>query len=335
MIITRTPLRISFLGGGTDYPAYYRQFGGTTLATSINKYTYVTLCQLTRFFKHNIGAYYSRIELVDSLDQLQHPSIRECLRYMQVDHGVEIHVAADLPARTGLGSSSCFTVSLLHALHAMRGNMINTAQLAQQAIHVEQEMIGERVGSQDQFTCATGGLNQYHFLKDGTIRVSPVTLTQQRSEQLQSSLMLFYTGLQRTAHDIIKEQLDKTASRQIDTQLAQLAKLVDDGVAILSGDGDMDEFGHLLHEGWVLKRRFSSQTTTHQIDSWYECAISAGALGGKLLGAGGGGFLLLYVPVEKQPDVRHALRDLQEVDFGFEQEGSRVIFYESWDDNEA
>lgn len=335
MIITRTSLRISFLGGGTDYPAYFQRFGGTTLATSINKYTYVTVCKLTRFFKHQIGAYYSRVELVNALDALEHPSLRECLRYMGIDHGVEIHVAADLPARTGLGSSSCFTVSLLHALHASGGKMVSTTQLADMAIHVEQQMIHERVGCQDQYACALGGLNQYQFLTDGTIRATPITLTAKRSTHLQDSLMLFYTGLQRTAHDIIKEQLDRTSARQIDAQLARLASLVDEGVTIVGGDGDMDDFGRLLHEGWMLKRSFSSQTSTQAIDDWYQKAVKNGALGGKLLGAGGGGFLLLYVPVEQQPAVRQALTDLQEVDFAFEHEGSTVIFYEPWDKDKA
>lgn len=326
MIITRTPLRISFFGGGTDYPAYFRQHGGATLATTIDKYTYVTVSPLTDFFEHRIGVYYSKVERHAQLDQIEHPSVRECLRHMGVDNGVEIHIAADLPARSGLGSSSCFTVGLLRALFARRGQLISNRRLALVAMHVEQELIRERVGCQDQLACAVGGLNLLRFSCEGEMTAEPVVLSRERRQELEANLMLFYTGMQRTAHVIIQEQLERTSAGQLDRELGELGELVFAGLEMLNSANDLDSFGKLLHRGWMLKRKCSSKTSNARIDGWYEAARQAGAEGGKLLGAGGGGFLLLFARPDRQTAVRQALRELKQVPFAFESSGSSVIF---------
>ena len=327
MIIVRTPIRISFLGGGTDYPVYFRRHGGATLVTTIDKYTYVTVSHLTEFFDHRIGVYYSRVERVKNLGEIQHPSVRECLRFLGIEHGIEIHIVSDLPARTGLGSSSSFTVGLLKALHSLKGQMVSAEQVAEEAIHVEQDMIKERVGSQDQYACAYGGLLGLQFACDGHIRVTRVVLNQERLQALEQRLMLFYTGVRRTAHGILEEQLSHTREGEIDRELDGLKTLAEQGVELLAGSGNLVEFGTLLHEGWMLKRRCSSQVSNPSIDELYERARAHGAIGGKLLGAGGGGFILLFVEPENQARVRQAMSGLREVDFGFDNSGATIIFY--------
>lgn len=327
MIITRTPLRISFLGGGTDYPAYFRQHGGATLATTIDKYTYVTVSSLTEFFDHRVGVYYSRVERVKNLDEIEHPSVRECLRFLHIEHGVEIHIASDLPARTGLGSSSSFTVGLLKALHAFKGEMIGAEQLAREAVYVEQNMIRERIGCQDQYSCAHGGLLHLKFDCDGRISVTPVVLNQDRFQELQQRLMLFYTGIQRTAHEILEEQIERTRSGQINAELKSIGTLVEQGMHLFSNSTELAELGTLLHEGWMLKRRCSAQISNSFIDELYGRARATGAIGGKLLGAGGGGFLLLYVEPDRQSHVRQALPELRQVNFSFDNSGSTIVFY--------
>lgn len=327
MIITRTPVRVSFLGGGTDYPAYFRHHGGATLVTTIDKYTYVTVSPLTEFFDHLIGVHYSRVERVKDLDEIQHPSVRECLRFLGIERGVELHIVSDLPARTGLGSSSSFTVGLLKALHAFKGQMVSAEQVAKEAVYVEQEMIKERVGCQDQYACACGGLLHLQFGRDGGIRVTPVILSQDWLQALEQRLMLFYTGVRRTAHEILEEQLNRTQAGEINQELAGLGALVSQGLDVLTNSSHVADFGAVLHEGWMLKRRCSSQISNPWIDELYERARAAGAVGGKLLGAGGGGFLLLFVEPENQPQVRQALSELREVKFGFDNTGSMVIFY--------
>lgn len=327
MIITRTPVRISFLGGGTDYPVYFRQYGGATLVTTIDKYTYVTVSHLTEFFDYQVGVYYSRVELVKNLDEIEHPSVRECLRFLGIKQGIEIHIVSDLPARIGLGSSSSFTVGLLKALYAFKGQMVSAEQVAAEAVYVEQEMIKERVGCQDQYACAYGGLLHLQFERDGGVRVNPVVLNQERFRMLEQRLMLFYTGVQRTAHEILEEQLNRTLAGEINQELAGLGALVNQGLHILTCSIDLVEFGALLHEGWMLKHRCSSQISNPWIDQLYERARAAGAIGGKLLGAGGGGFLLLFVEQENQPQVRKVLSGLREAKFSFDNTGSTIIFY--------
>lgn len=327
MIITATPLRVSFLGGGTDYPEYFAEHGGATLGTSINKYTYITVTPLTEFFDHNIRVSYSRTELCRGVDEIQHPSVRECLRYLGIERGIEISVVSDLPARTGLGSSSSFTVGLLHALHAFLGRVVSREQLAAQAVHVERELIKERVGLQDQYTCAIGGPVHLEYHPAGRIDCTPVLLSPQRAKALEDRLLMFYTGLQRSAHEVLADQMERTRGGAITPYLKQLGQLVPQGLEILSGSENLSEFGKLLHQGWSLKRRFSDAVSNDLIDNAYEKAIRAGATGGKLLGAGGGGFLLVYVEPLYQQAVRRALSGMKEVNFKFENQGSRLVYY--------
>jgi D-glycero-alpha-D-manno-heptose-7-phosphate kinase len=326
MVITQTPVRISFLGGGTDYPEYYRQYGGATLATAIDKYTIITVHRLTRFADHRVRVHYSQVESVGHIDEIRHPSARECLRLLEVDGGVEIHYVSDLPARTGLGSSSAATVGLLLALHVFKGDGVSPEQVAAEALRVEQAMINERVGSQDQYICALGGFRHLRFAADGTVRADPVALDAARLQALEQRLLLLYTGIQRSAHQVLREQVERTIGGDNAHDLAQLKALVPRGVDLLSGGDDLSAFGELLHEGWQLKRRLSSGISTAWLDELYARALDAGAVGGKLLGAGGGGFLLLYVEPQRRALVRRALAQLPEAPFAFEHAGSQVIF---------
>lgn len=328
MIITQTPVRTSFLGGGTDYPEHFSRYGGATLGASIDKYIYITVTPLTQFFDHRIRVSYSKTELCKTVDEIQHPAVRECLRFMGIDGGIEIAVVSDLPARTGLGSSSSFTVGLLHALHAFKGELVSQEQLAAEAVHVEREMIKERVGLQDQYTCAVGGLLHLEFQDGNQVAVTPVTISRARLQALQERLMLFYTGLQRSAHEVLEQQIERTKAGTITEYLLQLGELVPQGIEVLCNGHDLSHFGELLHQAWTLKRRLSDTITNPLIDDAYERARRAGAVGGKLLGAGSGGFLLLYVEPYNQAAVRRALADMREVDFRFENRGSRLIFYQ-------
>ncbi len=327
MIITRTPLRVSFLGGGTDYPQHFLKHGGQTLGAAIDKYTYVTAKRLPDLFDYRIRVSYSRIELVKDIDRIEHPAVRESLRYCGINGGVEIGVVADLPARSGLGSSSSFTVGLLHALHAHQGQLADRAQLAAEAVHVEQDMIRERVGVQDQYTCASGGICWITCGRDGTVHVAPLPLTAERRHALEQRLILFDTGIQRHAHEVLAEQMQRTVQGDLTDDLSHLSKLVDQGVQALSGSGSLDEFGALLHDAWMVKRRLSTQITNGVIDGYYETARKAGAVGGKLLGAGAGGFLLIYARPENQERVRKALSPLHSVRFSFDFTGSTILFY--------
>lgn len=327
MIITMTPLRVSFLGGGTDYPEHFSQHGGATLATSINKFTYVTVSRLTEFFDYRIRVSYSKTELCKTVEEIQHPAVRACLQFMNIDGGVEISVVSDLPARTGLGSSSSFTVGLLHALHAFQGRIVSREQLAAEAVHVERNIIRERVGLQDQYACALGGWQHLQFTGETRVNASPLIVPSDRLAQLENRLLMFYTGLQRTAHEVVQSQLQRTTAGEITPGLTQLGQLVAEGIDILNSSHLLEYFGRLLHKGWQLKREFSNAISNSFIDSAYDRARHAGATGGKLLGAGGGGFLLLYVEPQHQQSVRAALNGMLEVQFNFEDQGSRVIFY--------
>jgi D-glycero-alpha-D-manno-heptose-7-phosphate kinase len=326
MIISMTPLRVSFLGGGTDYPEYFTQFGGQTLATTIDKYTYITVSPLTEFFDHRIRISYSKTELCKDVEEIQHPSVRECMRFLKIAGGIEISIVSDLPARTGLGSSSCFTVGLLHALHAYKGEIVSTQQLAEEAVYVEREMIRERVGLQDQYSCAVGGLMQLHFATSGVVTVNPLPLLPVRQAALNQRLMLFYTGIQRSAHEILEEQIEKTKTGVLQTDLSELNALVKQGIDILVSGRDLNNFGELLHDGWEIKKKLSSAISNKYIDEAYQAARQAGAIGGKLLGAGGGGFLLLYAEPYNQQSVTDALIKLKMVNFRLESMGSRIIY---------
>ncbi|MHB9023855.1 MAG: GHMP family kinase ATP-binding protein [Armatimonadota bacterium] len=327
MIITQTPTRISFLGGGTDYPSFFTEHGGATLATSIDKFTLITVHPLTRFADHRLRVHYSQVEAVQDLDEIRHPSARECLRFLGIESGVEIHYVSDLPARTGLGSSSSATVGLLHALHAYKGEMVSPRQLAEETIHIEQEVLQERVGSQDQYCCALGGLRYLRFAQDSTVQADPMTLPKARIDAFQRHLMLLYTGVQRLAHEVLEEQLERTVAGDNTQGLLQLKELTAQGVQHLASDAPLEGFGELLHEGWLLKCRLSSKITSPLIDEAYARARQAGAIGGKLLGAGGGGFLLLFARPDDHPRIAQALPELRQVRFAFEDAGSHVIFY--------
>ena len=326
MIVTRTPLRISFFGGGTDYPAYYETEGGEVLSTSINHYVYLTLNRLSPFFEHRIHIGYSRTERVVDVDEIEHPSARWCLKHLGVDNGVEIFVMSDLPARTGLGSSSAFTVGLLHCLHAFKNHLVTKDALAREAIHVEQNLIKERVGSQDQVTTAYGGLNHIHFDRDHTFKVEPLPVFPARQKLLESHLMLFFTCIARSANEVLEEQCANVSVNH--AWLKKMREQVREGVKILcQPERNLTEFGELLHEAWMLKQRLSSRISNSFVDEAYQTARKHGAIGGKLLGAGGGGFLLLFVPPERQEEIRQSLPQLMHVPFAFENEGSRLIYF--------
>jgi D-glycero-alpha-D-manno-heptose-7-phosphate kinase len=326
MIICRTPFRISFFGGGTDYPAWYRVHGGTVLATTIDKYCYLTCRFLPPFFEHRIRLVYRKIETCKTIDEIKHPSVREVLKYLNIDRGIELHHDGDLPARSGMGSSSAFTVGLLHALHSLTGSMPSRKQLAAESIHIEQELLHETVGSQDQVMAAYGGFSHVRFLPNGEIVVVPMTLSQGRTAELHGHLMLFYTGIIRTSSDVAKTYAGELESRG--RQLRLMKDLVDEGIAILTSGRDIQTFGHLLHEAWQAKRSLSAKVSNSEVDELYERARSAGALGGKLTGAGGGGFLLLFAPPEKHRAIAAELDNLIQVPFNFEGGGSQIIFYE-------
>jgi len=324
MIISRTPVRISFFGGGTDYPEHFQKHGGSVLVTTIDKYYYLTVNKLSPFFDYNIRVSYSKLELVKTVDEIKHPSVRECLKFLNISKGVEIHCVGDLPARTGLGSSSSFTVGLLNALYAFRREMVNTRQLAEEAVIIERERIKERVGLQDQYVSAYGGFLYLRFHGKNKVDVHPVPISSQRLRMLNERLMLFYTGIRRSAHEILKEQIEKTEVNA--SKLMTLNSFVKSGIDILCNNKKLSQFGELLHEGWLIKQNLSTAITNEEINRNYEIARKAGATGGKLLGAGGGGFLLLYVEPEYQNKVREALGHLKEAVFSFENEGSRIIF---------
>jgi D-glycero-alpha-D-manno-heptose-7-phosphate kinase len=325
MIISRTPFRVSFFGGGTDYPAWYLKHGGAVLATTIDKYCYLTCRHLPPFFEHRIRVVYSKVESCQTLDEISHPSVREVLRYLNIDRGVEIHHDGDLPARSGMGSSSSFTVGLLHALYALKGQMVSKKQLAEESIYIEQKILKETVGSQDQMSAAHGGFNIIEFSPDDKISVRPMTLSQERIGELNSHLMLFYTGIIRTASNIAESYVNNIENGK--RQLCMMNDLLEESISILNSGKDINGFGQLLHKAWQAKRSLSEKVSNSNVDELYNVARSAGATGGKLTGAGGGGFMLLFVPPEKQIKVREKLNKLIYVPFKFESSGSKIIFF--------
>lgn len=330
MIISRTPFRISFFGGGTDYPAWYRMHGGTVLATTINKYCYISCRYLPPFFDHKIRIVYSKIENCQDSSEISHPAVREVLRYLSIDRGVEIHHDGDLPARSGMGSSSAFTVGLLHALHALKGHIPSVHQLTAESIHVEQDLLKEAVGCQDQVQAARGGFNHILFHQNGDISVQPVTLSRARIDDLNAHLMLFFTGLSRTASKIALSYAQNLEAKE--QAMQAMCDMVQEGISILNSTKDLQSFGALLHEGWLLKRSLGAKISNDYIEQLYQEARSVGALGGKLLGAGGGGFMLLFVRPEDQYRVREKLRQLIYVPFRFEFSGSQIIFFDLEED---
>jgi D-glycero-alpha-D-manno-heptose-7-phosphate kinase len=324
MIISRTPFRISFFGGGTDYPEWYRENGGAVLATTIDKYCYLNCRYLPPFFEHRSRIVWSQIELVRETGEIQHPAVREVLSFIGEESGVEIHHDGDLPARAGLGSSSSFVVGLLNSLYALQGVHPSKEQLARDAILVERERIKETVGSQDQVSAAFGGFNRIDFDGQREFCLTPIELPTSRLEELQDNLMLVFTGQVRTASEIAGEQVKAIRSRA--TELTAMHQSVDEAVNILSNGSDLAEFGRLLDESWKTKRSLTPRISTREIDDIYAAARKAGVLGGKLLGAGGGGFMLFFVRPEQRRQVEKTLDSLLRVPFRFESSGSHIIF---------
>ncbi len=335
MIISRTPFRISFFGGGTDYPDWFREHGGAVLATSIDKYCYLTVRHLPPFFEHRHRIVWSQVELTSSVEEIKHPAVRAILGEMnghQESHGYEIHHDGDLPARAGLGSSSSFAVGLIHAMHALNGRMVSKQDLAREAIHIEQDVLREHVGCQDQVTTAHGGFNRIEFHRNGDIDINPVILSRDRLGRLQDSMMLVFTGVSRFASDVAAKQIENLKSRT--KELTAMRQMVDEATSILASSADpVEPFGRLLNESWKLKRSLAAGVTTDKVDEVYAAALAGGAVGGKLLGAGGGGFMLFVVPDGKKERVLAGLKGLVDVRFRFETGGSKVLYAErdSWD----
>ncbi len=326
MIISRTPFRISLFGGGADYPAWYRKYGGKVLGTSIDKYCYISCRYLPGFFDHKYRIVYSKVENTNNISEIRHPAVREVLKGMSFKEGVEIHHDGDLPAKSGLGSSSAFTVGLIHALNALRQKTISKKELAEQAVHYEREVLKENVGSQDQVLTAYGGLNVVEFKEDDSFEVSPLILPQKRILDLESHMMLFFTGFQRIASKIAKNHIENLEPRKRDIQIMQ--QMVDEAIVLLN-NGSMTEFGRLLDENWEFKKKSTKgKVTTSEIDSIYKSAKDSGAIGGKLLGAGGGGFLLAFAEPHRHTNIKKKLIKLTHVPFTFDYSGSKIVVYE-------
>jgi D-glycero-alpha-D-manno-heptose-7-phosphate kinase len=326
MIISRTPFRVSFFGGGTDYPGWYRENSGSVLATTIDKYCYISCRYLPPFFEHRYRIVYSKIENVKEVSEILHPAVRATLEYMKIEEGLEIHHDGDLPARTGIGSSSSFTVGLLHTLYAMKGIMPTKRQLATEAIHIERNVLKEEGGAQDQINAAMGGFNKIIFNKEGGFQIMPITISKERLQFLQDHLMLYFTGFSRDAYEIAKTQIENTPKKR--GELSIIQQMVDEAVSVLNSNTSIIEFGKMLHETWILKRSLSDKISTSRIDEMYEAARETGAVGGKLLGAGGGGFMLLFAKPEDQPLIKSRLCRLLYVPFKFETFGSQIVIFE-------
>ena len=327
MIISKTPFRISFFGGGTDYPAWYRSHGGAVLSATIDKYCYINCRALPRFFEHKYRIVWSHIENVSTIGEILHPAVREGFRYLGIngDTGMEFHHQGDLPARAGMGSSSAFAVGLIKAITAFQGHMIGKKELAMRAIHFEQSILNDKVGSQDQVAAAYGGLNLIRFQPDGDILVEPLTLPKERIQQLESHLLMFYTGTSRLSSEIAGDVIRQIPEKE--RTLREMHALVEQAVAILSGPEDLAAFGHLMHETWRLKRQLSDRISNPTIDKIYQTAMDNGALGGKLLGAGASGFMVFFVPPADHQKIKDALPGYLQVPFCFENQGCTLIHY--------
>jgi len=325
MIISKTPFRISFFGGGTDYPVWYRKNKGAVLATTINKYCYITCRYLPPFFNHKHRIVYSKVENVKHISEIEHPAVRAVLDFMKIKKGLEVHHDGDLPARTGLGSSSSFVVGLLHSLYALKGSMPDKLRLAKEAIHIERDVLKENIGSQDQVSAAFGGFNKVTFNGNDEINLQPIIIGQQRLQQLQDHLMLIFTGFSRFASEIAVKQIENTPKKK--RELTLMHQMVDEAVKILAEHKNLLDFGKLLHESWKLKRSLTDQISTPQIDTIYDTARRAGAIGGKLLGAGGGGFMIFFAKPEVQSRIIQRTKGLLRVPFQFESAGSEIIFH--------
>jgi len=324
LTMTRAPLRVSFFGGGTDYPEYFKQHGGAVLATAIDKYSYVTANTfLSRLFDHKIRVSYREVEQVRNPNEIKHNVYRECLKFCGLDQDIELHNVADLPSFSGLGSSSTFTVGLLQALHGFKGEVVKGIQLAYEAIHIERSILKENVGCQDQTLAAVGGFNLIEFKNEDEIIVNRVPISPARVEELQSHLLLFFTTLTRRASDVVATQLQRIDSNQ--KTLADMRRMVDRGWNILTSSGQLTAFGELLHEAWIAKQSLASNVSNEHINEMYQRARDAGVIGGKLLGAGGGGFLLLFAPPERHNKIRSAFSSDQEIRVRLNAPGADII----------
>ncbi len=326
MIVSRTPLRISFAGGGTDLPAYYQHETGAVVSTAINKYIYITVNEK---FDHKIRASYSVTEIVDRVDQIKHELIREALGLLNLDGGIEITSISDIPSEgTGLGSSSTYTVGLLNALYAYAGQNVGAERLGREASQIEIEICQKPIGKQDQYIAAYGGLQYIQFNADGTVFVDPIICSPETKLRLWQGLLLFYTGLTRSADRILSEQKKNTetspATRESLRKMALLARDMKEALAA----NDLGCFGELLHQSWLEKRKMANGISTDQIDRWYACARQHGALGGKITGAGGGGFLLIFAPSERHREIIRSLPELRPIPFRLEPQGSKIIYIE-------
>jgi D-glycero-alpha-D-manno-heptose-7-phosphate kinase len=329
MIISKTPYRMSFFGGGTDYPAWYRKNGGCVLSTSIDKYCYISCRVVPRFFNHKYRIVWSHIENVDNISEILHPAVREGLRYLGIngDMCLEIHHQGDLPARAGMGSSSSFSVGLIKALSALKGKMVSDHKLALKAIEFEQDKLNENVGSQDQMAAAHGGFNIFHFKTNGSIQVEPVTISKERLTELESHLLMFYTGTSRLSSEIAADIIHQIGQKE--KVLTRMHGMVDDAVRVLNGCHDICEFGRLLDQSWQLKRQLSTRVSNDTIDKIYNIALQNGAVGGKLLGAGASGFMVFFAPPGHHAAIKEALPGYLHVPFRFETQGSTLIHYSS------
>ena len=324
MIISRTPFRISFFGGGTDYPEWYREHGGAVLSTTFDKYSYISCRELPPFFDHKHRIAYSKLEYVNEANEIEHPAIRGIFNELNISKGMEIHCDADLPARSGLGSSSSFVVGMLQALKAQEGEYVSKDWLAKEAIRMEQSVLGECVGSQDQIAAAYGGFNFIEFKPGGDFVVNPLDVSKERLEELNSHLLLFFTGFSRIASDIAKSKVANFINRQ--EELLAIRAQVDEAINILQSGQQISDFGHLLDKAWQLKRNLSEKVSSSQIDGIYKIAKGSGAIGGKILGAGGGGFMLLFASPDKHANIIKTLTELIHVPFQFENTGTQIIY---------
>ncbi|CAD5293012.1 D-glycero-alpha-D-manno-heptose-7-phosphate kinase [Bosea sp. 62] len=327
LITSRTPLRVSFFGGGTDYPEYFSRFPGAVVGMAINKYIYISALRLATFIDYKYRLSYSRLENTTRIEDIQHPVIREVLKYYKVDEALDMSVIADLPASSGLGSSSAFTVGLINLVKALKAEQMTRLDLGLAAIHAERELLNDSVGVQDQLHAAFGGLNRFDFV-DGRIRISPVQMHSDSQNMLLSSLVLIYTGIQRSASATVKEQIEATRERKVDRELGELLALTTQAVEVLEGSDPermLATFGAMMHEGWMIKRSLSTKVSTPEINELYDAAIEAGAYGGKLCGAGGGGFLLMVIPPERRAAFNERMQKAFLIPIDMDRQGSAIL----------